>query len=372
MKKILQVFPTLTRGGLETFVMNVYRCIDKTQYQFDFLVNLNKGDYREEVSAYGGKIYVVPQAVKGWRKYCKALDKFFKEHHNEYIAVHLQASSLSNITTLYYAKKYSVPIRIIHSHSTSVGQKGFIRMFHLLIHHLSKPFVSRVATHYLGCSDKALDWLFKGTTVRQKAIIVKNGIKTEDYKYNPTIRKKIRSEFLIEDNLVIGHVGRLAEVKNHTFLLKIFREILKLKPNSFLMLVGDGPLKDNIQKQAQELGIVDRIIFTGIRPDVNRLLQGIDIIVMPSLYEGLPMCLVEAQASGLPLLLSDTISKQSKLLKNVQFMSLTDTPEKWGEEAIALVNHTERTDTSAIIEENGFDIKKTTAQLVDIYNSAKR
>lgn len=369
MKRILQVFPGLSRGGLETFVMNVYRCLDKSEYQFDFLVNRENGDYREEILSYGGKIFVVPQAVNGWRKYSKALDEFFKNNVGVYSAVHLQASSLSNITTLYYAKKYSVPVRIIHSHSTAVGKKGLIRYCHLLIHYFSKPFVNKVATHFVGCSYKAIDWLFKGTPARKKAILIKNGINTELYTYNPIVRKEIRDEFNLGESMVMGHVGRFSPVKNHGFLLEIFKEILKLRPDSFLMLVGDGPERDNIILKAKSLGVYDRIIFTGMRSDVNKMLQAIDIIVMPSLYEGLPMSLVEAQASGLPLLLADTISRQSKLTSDVVFKSLNDTPRSWAQETISLINKHYRTDTSLIIKNNGFDITDTVDRLKSIYNS---
>lgn len=369
MKKILQVFPTLTRGGLETFVMNVYRCIDKSEYQFDFLVNRNEGDYKDEFLSYGANIYVVPQAVKGWFKYCKALDDFFRNNKGVYSAVHLQASSLSNITTLYYAKKYSIPVRIIHSHSTAVGQKGFARLCHLLIHYFSKPFVCKVATHFVGCSDKAIDWLFKGTPARKKAILIKNGIDTKLYTYNPRVRKEIREEFNLGESLVFGHVGRFSPVKNHCFLLEIFNEILKQRPDSFLMLVGDGPDREIIEIKAKSLGIYDRIVFTGIRSDVNKMLQAIDIIVMPSLYEGLPMCLIEAQASGLPLLLADTISKQCKLITDVVFKSLDDSAKSWAQSAISLVSSCKRVDSSSIIAENGYDINAITKRLVSIYNS---
>lgn len=371
MKRILQVFPSLNRGGLETFVMNVYRCLDKSEYQFDFLVNRGEGDYTEEIRSYGGRIFVVPQAVNGWFKYTKALNKFFKENQGVYSAVHLEASSLSNITTLYYAKKYSVPVRIIHSHSTAVGKKGLTRFCHLLIHHFSKPFVSTVATHFVGCSDKAIDWLFKGTSAKKKAILIKNGINAKLYTYNQIVRKEIRTEFNLGESLVIGHVGRLSPVKNHSFLLDIFKEILSLRPDSILMLVGDGPERESIERRAKSLGIYNKILFTGTRTDVNRLLQAIDIIVMPSLYEGLPLCLVEAQASGLPLLLADTISRQSKLIDNVVFKSLTDSPKSWGEEAISITSNYQRDDTSIAIKENGYDIKATTDQLVNIYNSTE-
>ncbi len=369
MKKILQVFPSLNRGGAETFVMNVYRGLDKSEYQFDFLVNQEYGDYREEILSYGGKIFVVPQAVNGWRKYLAALDKFFFENKGIYSAVHLQVSSLSNIATLFFAKKYGISIRIIHSHNSALGDKGMKRVIHLSVHYLSKLFVANLATHYLGCSDKALDWMFRWTGVRNRAQLIKNSIYTEDFTYNPYIRDNIRSTYKMSDKLIIGNVGRLAPVKNHSFLLDIFNEILQIIPNSELMLIGEGPEKENIIKKAADLGILDKIIFTGVRSDVNLLLQALDIIIMPSIYEGLPVCLIEAQASGLPLLLSDTISRQSKLIDSVVFKSLDDTPRSWAQETISLINKHHRTDTSLIIKNNGFDITDTVDRLKSIYNS---
>lgn len=369
MKRILQIFPTLTRGGLETCVMNIYRTIDRTEYQFDFLVNKGDGPYRDEILAKGGRIYVVPQAVNGFLTYCKALDSFFCEHKGEFRVVHLHASSLSNLISLYYAKKYGIRVRIIHSHNSTLPKKGVRGKFHLAIHKFFKLFVKSVATNYLGCSEVALDWMYKGTGIRDKAVFIKNCILTENFTFNLERRRKVREEFGIQSEYVIGHIGRMVAQKNQLFLLEIFAEILKLRPDSKLMLIGDGCDKDKIRKKGVALGIDNNIIYAGIREDVNRLMLAFDIIVMPSLYEGLPVCLVEAQASGLPLLVSDTISQQSKLLDCVEFKSLSAPPQEWAQSAIRLAENTKREDTSAIICEKGFDSTETTKQLIQIYNS---
>lgn len=367
MIRVLQVFGRLTRGGLETFVMNLYRSIDRNKIQFDFLVSGRGGDYEEEVKQMGARIFYMPPRNKGLKAYNASLDEFFKVHAQEFAAIHQHASSLSSIEPLKYAAKYGVPIRIIHAHSSAISKSVKANFLHNMMHLWGKLHISRYATHYLGCSDKALDWLFKGTGVRSKAIMVNNGIKVSDYKYNEYIRKEVREEFGLKDNIVIGHVGNFIQVKNHEFLIKIFANIKGFIPKTKLMLVGDGPLKSQIKEQIDDSDLSNDVVMTGVRRDVNRLLQAIDIIVMPSVFEGLPVSLVEAQAAGLPLVISDTISHDVALTEDVKFISLSDPIEKWANEIKDRLVSVLRHDTSSIINEKGFGIEGISTKLANLY-----
>lgn len=368
MVRILQVFAKLGRGGLETFIMNVYRSVDRREIQFDFLVGCDEGGYEEEVRALGGRIYILPPRKAGIVNYCRSLDGFFREHRNEWAAVHQHVSSLSSIEPQFFAKKYGIPVRILHSHSSSISSAVRGRWLHLSVHRLMKCFVKRWATNYLGCSDKALDWLYNGTGVRDKALMIHNGIRVPEFVFDSSRRADIRARLgIAEDETVIGHVGSFIKVKNHAFLLQVFSAFRRLDPNSRLLLVGDGPLRGAIMQDADRLGISDSLIMTGIRADVADLLQGMDMVVMPSLFEGLPVSLVEAQAAGLPVLASDTISKDAALTGHIGFFPLSDSPEEWAAALRRRLDGFVRRDTSPELKDAGFDIGETADMLVKLY-----
>ena len=268
-----------------------------------------------------------------------------------------------------YAKKYNIPIRIIHSHSSSVKQNLNGRVFHHILHNLNKLRIRRLATHYLGCSDKALDWLFNGTGVRSKAEMINNGIDTTKYRFNNSIRLVMRHSFGLKDEFVIGHVGSFIHVKNHRFLISLFEKILQVIPESKLLLVGTGELEQSIKQQINDLRIGSKVIFAGLRSDVDRVLQALDLIIMPSLFEGLPVSLVEAQAAGLPIMASDTISKDAALTHNIQFLSLNDPIQEWIDCIVKIRNNYQRGDASGEIKNKGFDINEIAKRFCSLYNS---
>lgn len=369
MKRVLQIMGGLNRGGLETFAMNMYRSIDKSEIQFDFLLTqVAGGDYEEEAKSMGANIYHLPARNKGYKAYHKALDDFFREHH-DYIAIHEHISSLTSIEPAYYAKKYGIPVRIFHSHSSSIQKSLRLHWVHTILHYLNKPKVHSYATHYLGCSDKALDWIYKYTGVRSKALMVNNGIDCEQYAFNKNIRDEIRKELGIEkDNFVIGHVGRFIPLKNQGFLVDILEELQKTNPSAKLLLVGEGDTMDNVKRKAKDKGLSDAVIFTGVRADVSRLMQAMDVFVMPSWFEGLPVSLVEAQSAGLPIVASDTISHDSDLTGTILFKSINDASKDWAKCIIDWENKCGRSDNIALIKKAGFDSKTTVGILMQIYN----
>lgn len=369
MKRVLQITGGLGRGGLETFVMNVLRSLPEDSVKFDFAVHSPGMAYEKEAFERGARIFYLPKRRNGFINHWKAWDTFFKEHASEYIAVHMHISSLSLIEPLFFAKKYGLKVRVLHSHNSSAsGSK-----FHNVLHYFNKLFAHSLATDYLGCSDKAIDWFYKWTSVHNKAMLIKNGIDVGKYLYNPIVRDNIRTELCVNKNdVVVGHVGRFARAKNHAFLLDVFYELKKIRGNSKLLLIGVGNLMDETKTKANKLGIIDDVIFTGGRSDVNELLMAMDVFVMPSIYEGLPVSLVEAQASGLPVVCSDTISHDSKITNRLQFLPLDAGANKWAKVISESVPAPDRDMVSSEITQAGFDIRETTKILLDIYSRGNK
>ncbi len=367
MKRVLQIFARLDRGGLETFVMNLYRSIDRNNVQFDFLLCIPGGSYEKEARELGANIYYLPQRNAGIWQYHKALNQFFKDHARDYIAIHQHASSLSSIEPQYYAWKYNIPKRILHAHSSSIASSVKANSLHKLVHNISKLSLPILTTHFLGCSDKAIDWLFKGAVRKSQIRIINNGINISQFIFNKNIRQKVRNEFGLVDELVIGHVGSFIKVKNHVFIIKVFTELLKSIPTAKLLLVGDGTLKSQIYEQIKKARIQNSVILTGIRVDVNNLLQAMDVILMPSLFEGLPVSLVEAQASGLPLVLSDTISRDIKLSDYVQFLSIEDSLQNWVKAIMNFSQVPRNEKGDKLIKLSGYDIDRIAEMMIDLY-----
>lgn len=277
-QRVLQVLGGMNQGGVENFLMNLYRNIDKNKIQFDFLVN-RQGIFDEEIKTMGGKIYYIPALQEiGQAKYEKILDKFFVEH-KEYKIVH---SHLNQVTGLILerAKRANIPIRISHSHSSKSPKNIIIRNYK---NYLGKK-IRNNANFYFACSKLSADWLYKGYS--ENATIIKNAIDVKKFIYNEEVRKETRKSLNInKDTLLIGHIGRFDKAKNHLFLLKIFKEIIKKNENSMLILIGDGKLKNKIIQTIEAYGIEKKVKLLGIRKDVNKILQALDLMVFPSIYE---------------------------------------------------------------------------------------
>ena len=370
MDRILQVVTGLNRGGLESFVMNVYRKLDRDKIQFDFLMFSKTGVYDDEVLAMGARIFRMPTRRDGYLKSRKAVKDFFKTNARNYIAVHQHVSSLSSLLPMYYAQKYGIPVRILHAHSSSISKAVKGRFIHQVLHFLNKRKVSEYANVYYACSNKAKHWIYDGSGVLDQVIIIKNGIDTRQYAFNKNVREAVRNQMeLSDDTIVLGHVGSMIPVKNHMFLLEVFKDFKKLNENSKLLLVGDGGLKNQIREKSEELGISDDVIMLGSRSDVNVLLQGFDFLVMPSLFEGLPVSLVEAQCAGLPVIASDTISSDSKLTDYLFFCPLADGPETWAYNINRILSSFKRKDCSEIVKNNGFDSLDVVNILSHVYRN---
>lgn len=355
--RILHVVTYMGRGGLETMLMNYYRHIDRSLVQFDFLTHRYfRADYDDEIESIGGKIYHLPRLVPWNPAYCKALDKFFTEHM-EYRIVHVHQDCLSSVV-LKVAKKHGVSVRIAHSHSSSQDKdiKYPIKLFY-------KKFIPRYATDLYACGQKAGEWMFGGKPFH----IINNAINATEYRYNAEIAEGVRQNLGISrDALVIGHVGRFSYPKNHIFLIDIFSAVHTRNKNTYLLLVGGGDLYPKVAEKVRSLGLEKYVIFTGVRSDVPALMQAMDIFVFPSLYEGLPVTLIEAQASGLPCYVSDKVPLECKKTELVTQISLQVPAEQWAERILATYN-TERKDTYAQIVAAGFDIVENAKWLQNFY-----
>ncbi|MEK3992338.1 glycosyltransferase family 1 protein [Robertmurraya sp. FSL R5-0851] len=369
MIRVLHVVNKMNRGGIETFLMNVFRNIDRTKVQFDFLTSETStpGDYDDEIYSLGGRIYQVPSRKQGVLNNIKLLNSFFR-NHPEYKIVHAHLSSLTNVSSLRVAKKYGVSRRIVHSHNTKEGGSSL----HKYIHRFNQLSLKSYATDFFACSDLAAKWMYPNELFLNKEfMVINNGIETDKFKFNMNVRNQKRKELGVENNFVIGHVGRFFSQKNHDFLIDIFKEFHDKNSDSVLMLVGDGELRSKIEKKVDALGLTGKVIFTGVRSDISELLQAMDIFVFPSLHEGLPVTLVEAQASGLPCIVSNNITKQVKITNNIQYIDLTTPISTWVEEIMEKrIKHSRRDEGQSIINA-GFDIEIVAQNLQDYYLSCK-
>jgi glycosyltransferase involved in cell wall biosynthesis len=350
----------MNRGGAETLIMNLYRNIDRARVQYDFLT-CAAGVFDAEIAALGGNVHRIPYITQvGLSGYVKELEAFFARHR--YGAVHSHMDKMSGLV-LGAAQRAGIPMRIAHSHNTRSEGSGAVR----LVKWYAGRKIERSATHLLACSAAAAEWLYKGRA--KEAVVVNNGIDSEVFRFSPELRRSVRAQLgFTPDQHIIGHVGRFNHQKNHSFLLDIFAEIVKRRRDCALVLVGDGPLRAEIQAKAAKLKMEEQIKFLGIRADIPGLLQAFDVMVFPSLHEGLPVSLIEAQGSGLPCVLADTITREVDLGAGlVQFERLQSPPSLWAEKAL------QRRERAAgerdYVREKGFDIRGTADWLQNFYLS---
>ena len=356
MIRILQVVTHMNRGGLETMLMNYYRYMDRSRVQFDFLTHRDyDGDYGEEIRQLGGKLYHMPVLNPFSSSYRKTLGEFF-DNHPEYKIVHVHQDCLSGVI-LHVAKQHGVPVRIAHSHGANQ-----IRDIKYPIKLVYRHFIARYATKLMACGEDAGKWMFCGAPFE----ILSNAIPAADYSFDGEKKRIQRDKWQIQPNeLLLGHVGSFTVPKNHQFLLDVFHEIQKYIPAK-LLIVGDGNLRPAIEVKIRKLELEEKVILAGLRSDVPELLQAMDVFVFPSLYEGLPVTLVEVQASGLPCLISDKVPIECKITEAVQQIALTDSPAIWAERAIEAARMP-RKNTYKEIRAAGYAIVENANRLQKMY-----
>ncbi len=353
--RVLHVVVNMNRGGAETLIMNLYRNIDRSKVQFDFLT-CKEGVFDSEIISMGGKIHRIPYVTEaGHTGFNRALNHFLKRH--QYKIVHSHMDKMSGFV-LRAAKKANIPVRIAHSHNTE-SEGGFTSRFYKWY---AGSKINPNATHHYACSHKAAEWLFKHRS--GESFILKNGIETDRFKFSQQTRNAIRRELNLEkDTLVLGHVGRMAPQKNQLQLLDIFAGLNKLIANSVLLIAGEGPLRKEIETKINALNLNGKVKLLGVRDDIDALLQAMDIFVFPSIHEGLPVTLIEAQGAGLPCLIADTITGEADMGSGlVDYLPLTDTAS-WIKRIVSLDKQIRpRIIDYHALSESGYDIKETAWQ----------
>lgn len=361
--RIAQIVGKWIGGGVEAVVMNYYRHLDHSKIQFDFICDDDSTNIPyDEIEKLGGKVILIPPYQKVF-KYQRELRRVLRD--GKYKIVHSHINTLS-VFPLYAAKKVGVPVRIAHSHSTT-NKKEWKKN---LLKQVLRPFSKKYATNYMCCSELAGRWLFGDKAYDEgKVYLLNNAIDLDKFKYDKKIRDKKRKELGIkEDTIVIGHIGRFVAQKNHIFLIDIFNQFHKKEKNSILLLAGQGPLQEEIKNKVRELGLDDSVRFLGQRNDANELYQVFDVFLLPSLYEGLPVVGVEAQASGLLCFFSDDMTKETKVLDSTVFMSSSNTDDEWATSILDNYINFRRKDTTSDITKSNFNIKYETNKLKNKYS----
>ncbi len=355
--KVLNIVSNLSQtNGVASYVINYYNYLDKNiDMEILVLMDLNQEHYqkfpREKIHE------VFYNRKKNMFQYIKQMDNFFK-NHSDYDIVHCQVANLGLIP-LYFAKKYHIKNRILHSHSTNLSQSLWKRIRNQFILFLVRP----LANHYFACSKEAGKAMFG----KRKFEVIENAISFDEYQYDSNRRTEIRKHLNLEKQFVIGHVGRLSKEKNQKFLLEVFKEILKYKKNACLLLIGRGPLENELKNQIKELGIQEQVLLLGKRSDLKDLYQAMDCFILTSLFEGLPVTGVEAQASGLPCVFSDNITREADISGKVQFLPLDAGVASWAKKVIL----TEKINRKCTKLNENYNIKYAARKLSLLYKNMK-
>ncbi len=372
--KVAQYFwGSLDAGGAETFIVNLYEKMDREKTAFDFIVYENKEYfYTDKIQAMGGKILplfsgnpleerLIVRLFRRWRSLYRVLKV------GGYRAFHCNCDFSFKFVEMFIAKKAGVPVRVCHSHNSRLEGVTWKDRVKLFLHRLCIPLLNRYTTCRLACSEEAGKWLFGSG--KKDVTIVRNAIDTSKYYYSGKQRADARRRLGFKEKLIVGHIGRFFAVKNHEFLLRIFDEIRKEEPDSKLVLIGEGELKSKIQNQARNAKMEEQVFFAGVTHGVPDFLAAMDVFVMPSLFEGLPVAGVEAQAAGLPCVFSENISREVKIAEDVAFVSLERTAKEWADVALRMAKR-ERKDTRRALRDRGFDMEECAKKLERLYRSA--
>ena len=361
MRKILVIITTafVPYGGLASVMMNLYRGIDHSRFQIDFAstnASLDR-NLAAELELNNSHYYSLGSRKKGLFTYIMRLSSLLKE--NSYDVIHVHSNSATAAIELALAKKYHIPKRIVHNHTSICDHKT--------LHALLNPFFQGLYTDAVACSQKAGEWIFPDGHYR----ILQNGINTERYRFSRQAREEIRGQYGIPDSaFVMGHVGKIYKPKNHRFLVEVFDDYHRTMPNSVLLLVGDGVMRGEIEADVKRRGLQDSVIFSGMQSAPERFLSAMDVFVFPSVWEGMPLSLIEAQASGLPCLISDTIDEGAIITDRVQRLGIAGGTSQWIQELEAMTTaHREAGSDESIkkIKACGFDSKYNAQKLEELY-----
>lgn len=359
--RVLQVVTIMNLGGIENFLMSVYRNIDRSKVQFDFLIHRKeKGTFDEEIQSLGGNIYQIDalQPLK-YFEYKSKLKSFFKEHP-EFRIVHSHLNANSSIV-LSIAKSSEIPVRIAHAHiDTAGGRNKYLKI-------LLKKILTRYSTKNFACAKTAGEWLYG----KHPFEVFFNSIDPKKFEFSKDYRSSIRKSLGIQDDdFVIGNIARFNHQKNHKFILEVFLNYLEINSKSKLLLIGDGELKSEIENKIREYGIAEKVILTGAIKNANEYLNAMDLFLFPSLFEGLPVTLVEAQCNGLPVLMSDSITNEIILTDLIHSKSLSKNSILWAQEIQKLEENSKENNRSKYLNSilnSNYDISISVKRLEEFY-----
>ncbi|MCM1461038.1 MAG: glycosyltransferase [Bacteroides sp.] len=355
-KKILHVINGMGTGGAEKDIMNWYRNIDRNKIQFDFLIRSDEMFYKEEIEKMGGTLYkAAPFPFHIIKNYTET-KKFMKQHASEYDVIHMHGNALVYILPLIFAKKYKIPIRIMHIHNTKAN--GFLATF---LHHINKKMIGNYTTVKLACSQPAGMFAFG----KKRFHVINNAMDLERISNSHDVCRVDLN--ISETSFVIGHVGRFLPVKNQKFVIDVYKKIYESCKNSVLVLVGDGPMRKELQDYVCEKKISDKVKFLGERNDVESILKLVDCVVFPSLYEGIPLVVLESQACKKNVICSNNVDKRVRITPYVKFLSLNLGAERWADEVISSKNKKVTCDILDAFKKARYDIESIVLELYKFY-----
>lgn len=355
MKRVLIWGMTSNWGGIESVLYNYVMNSNQTKIVFDFISTFASIPREKELQRHGCKVTHIIDRRTNYLQYRSELDQYMKKHAHEYDAVWLNDCMFANIDILKLAKKYGVKKRIIHAHNSNSLGGGLSRMIR---HKINVKLLPLYATDYWACSQLAGEWSYPNKILSSKKYrVIPNAIKCEKYRFSQEIRKDYREQLDITDKFIVGHIGRFDYQKNHIYLLKIFKELLQMNKDCILLSIGVGTDWEFVQEETKKMGIGDNVMFLGQRNDIAQLLQAMDVFVLPSQFEGLPVVLVEAMAAGLPCFISDRVTKESGIIQDLAFFeSIDKSPVIWAENIRKLSLDFKRKDTYKDMVEAGYEI----------------
>jgi glycosyltransferase involved in cell wall biosynthesis len=361
---------TMRNAGTQMFILNIYRNIYKEGYIFDFMLRckseINDEKLLEEVKGYGSKIIETAPFPRNFFQNWREVDNYLSKHAKEYDAIHIHMNSMLYVAPLLLAKKYGIPIRIVHSHNSKAEKK-----IYTVLHHINRTLFLKLATARLACSNLAGRWMYSGNILgggSNRYLLVQNGIELEKFNFDKETRNAVRREWGVDDDtVVVGNAGRFAKVKNHSLMIDIFCEYVKEQPNAVLVLAGIGETMEEVKNKVLEKDIEKKVIFLGVRTDVHRLCQGFDIFLIPSFHEGGPITLIEAQASKLPCVISSTITTSYIVNPNVFQVDLSAPVSEWVKYMNRAIEETVRDGDQSDMRAAGFDVQKTIKEIKKVY-----
>lgn len=348
--RVLHIVGSMHPGGMENFIMNLYRNIDRERIQFDFAVHMGgDADYERQIQEMGGKLYLLPRLTRHPAANLKGLYRIVKDGDYKVVIRHTPNAL---VAPQVYAAARAGAFSVCHSHNTTDPKK--------LLHHIGKALMKHGKIGRFACSKEAGIWMFG----KRECTVVHNAVDLDRFRFDQEKRARIREEFSLEERHVYGHVGNFIQSKNHPFLLSVYREIARLDERAAFICIGDGELRARMMEEAERLGIRSQVIFTGIRHDVDAFLSAMDALIFPSVFEGLPLTVIEAQAAGLPCLISDAVDGGVEVTKGlVSWKSIDEAPQAWAMKAVLLAEDGERASIQGrgcqreAIAEAGYDIR---------------